>query len=201
MKAKHLVLDPDVYLKLKRRKRDTGSSAQDVGNAILRSVLSRPLLTDVIGKELVEMGKLSSDEYDRLLARATKKAQGMANLFDDLIHVTARKTISIGGWEAQEVFRPPDGAFQVLVAWVADGNRAPTTSHFHDQHEFILVVDGTVEVETEAEEHILKAQDSVSIPPGRLHNTIPLTEDARVIVVNTPPWPDYVKDAQQKPEE
>jgi len=28
-----------------------------------------------------------------------------------------------------------------------------------------------------------------------------LTEDARVIVVNTPPWPDYVKDAQQKPEE
>ena len=53
----------------------------------------------------------------------------------------------------------------------------------------------------EAEGHILKAQDCVSIPPGRLHNTIPLTEDARAIVVNTPPWPDYVRDAQQKPKE
>jgi len=163
----------------------------------MRSVLSRALLTDFIGEKLVEMGKLSSDEYDQLLAEATKKAQGMANLFDDLVSITDRKTITIGSWEAQEVFRPSDDAFQVLYAWISDGSRAPTASHYHDQHEFILVLNGAVEVETETQDHILKPQDSVSIPPGKLHNTIPLTEDARVIVVNTPPWPDYVKDKQR----
>ena len=189
---KHLVLERDVHLRLKEKKRQTGASAKEIANSILRSVLSRPTLTELIGEKLVQMGKLTTDEYARITAEVIKDAQSIATPFDSVIRITSRKTLTTGSWEAREIYRSPDDTFQLVEGWARDERKNPTGIHYHEQYESIVVLTGKVAVQIETKEQILSPMDTICIKPHAVHSTTPLTPDTHVVVINNPTWPDYV---------
>ena len=188
---KHLVLDPDVHLKLRRRKRQTGLTVKEIGNSVLRSMLSRPLLGEVIAEKLIAMGKLSPQEYEQLVAEAAREVNNTTNQIDSLIQRTPQKTFVCGSWELREVYCSPDNAYQVMERWARDANKNPMPSHRHEANESITVLTGKVHLTVEAQEHLLQSPSVFHITSGQIHSSIPLTRDTRVVTVMTPPIPEF----------
>ena len=93
------MLDRDVHLKLRRRKRQTGLTVKEIGNSVLRSMLSRPLLSEVIAEKLVAMCKLSPKEYGGLVAEATREVDKATKQIDSWIQRTTNGTFVSGSWE------------------------------------------------------------------------------------------------------
>lgn len=188
---KHLVLDPNVHLKLRRRKRQTGLTVKEIGNSALRSILSRPLLSEVIAEKLIEMGKLSPQEYERLVAEASREVNNKIDQIDSLIQRTTKQTFSSGSWELKEVYCSPDGAYQVVESWARDDKKTPMPSHQHEVCEFVIVLAGKVHLIVESKEHLLNALTVFHILRGHVHSGAPLTRDTRVVTVITPPIPEF----------
>ena len=89
---KHLVLDEDVHRKLKQRKRDTGLTVREIGNSVLRSVLWRQSLSELIGRKLVESGALSAEEYTRIREAALNEAANELYTTEKAIELTEKGT-------------------------------------------------------------------------------------------------------------
>ena len=122
---KHLVLDEDVHRKLKQRKRDTGLTVREIGNSVLRSVLWRQSLSELIGRKLVESGALSAEEYTRIREAALNEAANELYTTEKAIELTEKGTVITGSWEAQERFCLREGLYQIMEAWARDGRAQP----------------------------------------------------------------------------
>ncbi len=183
---KHLVLEDDVYLKLKRRKTQTKLSVKAIGNSILRRALSRPPLPEAIGDKLVKMGKVSKEEYEQAVTEAIKDSQKIPAHVSEIIKPTDRNTFVAGSWEFKELCRSQDGAFQVLECWARDETKTFVQPHSHSEFEYFIVVAGRVQFESEMGNQVLTPTDSLCIPPERLHSNAPLTKDTRALVVSMP---------------
>ena len=188
---KHLVLEDDVYLKLKKRKARTRLSVKAIGNALLRSSLSRAPLPEVIGKKLMEAGKVTPTDYNQALEEALKELQEIANPVSQIIERTSQHSLVSGSWEFRECFRAQNGSFQVLEGWARDRKRKAMPPHVHRESEVIIVLAGSTQLQLETEIQILGPVDSVYIPPGQIHSMVPLTDDVRMVVVTTPAIIEY----------
>jgi len=183
---KHLVLDDDVYLKLRRRRARTRLSGKAIGNSILRSVLSRPPLPEAIGKKLTEMGKVSKEEYEQAVADAIKDVQKVPAHVSEIVEPTDDETFVTGSWEFKELCRSPNGEFQVLECWARDKRYMLVKPHFHSEVEYFIVVTGRVQIESETGSQVLGPAEFLCIPPEAVHSNGPLTEDTRVLVLSIP---------------
>ena len=190
---KHLVLDEDVHRKLKQRKKETGLTVREIGNSVLRSVLWRHSLSELIGKKLVDSGVISAEEYARIREAALKEAAVERHETKALIKVTARGTIVTGSWEVREVSCPNDSLYQVLEAWARDGRARPMPPHSHPGDEYFIVLKGRIRATVEEREtEIVKAPGCLRVSAGAIHSVAPLTRDTRSIVVLSPPEPAYL---------
>ena len=183
---KHLVLDDDVYLKLKRRKIRTKLTVKAIGNSILRRALSHPSLLDVIGVKLMEKGKLSSKEYDQVVAEVLLEIHKPPAHVSEIIEPTGKQTYVSGSWEFKELHRSQDGAFQVLECWAKDEKRILVKPHSHSEFEYFIVVTGRAQIELEKGSEVLGPTEILCIPPERIHSNAPLTKDTHVLVVSIP---------------
>jgi len=188
---KHLVLDEDVHRELKKKKKETGLNVKDIGNSILRSLLERPLVLDILGKRLVESGKLTAKEFDRLRHEVLLEAASPASGVDQLIHPTNHATLTSGSWELQELFAADDDSFHVLSAWAKDRRSRPFPSHRHKGDEFFIVLTGKLLVTVEGEPLIVSSPGCHYVPKGASHSSTPLEPNTYVLVVLSPPEESY----------
>lgn len=188
---KHLVLDDDVYLKLKRRKARSKFSAKAIGNSLLRSALSHPSLFEVIGRVLVDMEKLSPEEYKQVVAEAERQIQVVPHRVSEVMKVSERKTFISGSWEWKEIWKSPDEGFQVLECWARDKKKVSIPAHYHREREFVIVLAGRVNIQTETESHILEPGGFFCISPDLMHSAAPLTADARAVAISVPASKEY----------
>jgi len=190
---KHLVLDEDVHRKLKQRKKETGLTVREIGNSVLRSVLWRHSLSDLIGKRLVDSGAISAEEYTRIREEAVREATIKLHNTKAAIKVSKRGTIVTGSWEVREISCSSDGLYHVLEGWARDGRGRPMPPHNHEGDEYFIVLKGRISASIEEREmELVKAPGCLRVPAGAIHSVAPLTRDTRLITVLSPPEPAYL---------
>lgn len=189
MKIQHLVLDDDVHKALKARKRTTGVTVKEIGNSALRAALSIPTMDELIVEKLVESGKISRQEYDQAVVRATKDLRvGYKRALEVARRDSENKTWVLGSWEGTELYRSSDGELQIGELRARDGNKAPTpVLVFDESHFWITVLAGRVRVQMNGEDRAWGPQEMIYIPPGTPHATAPLTRNTRALLTVTPP--------------
>lgn len=188
---KHLVLDEDVHRELKRKKKETGLNVKDIGNTILRSLLERPLVSDIIGKRLVESGRLTEEEFDRLRHEALLEAASPLSDVSELVHSTKQGALTAGSWELRELFAADDASFHVLSAWAKDRRSRPFPSHRHEGEEFFMVLSGKVLVTVNEQPIIISSPGCHHISKGTSHSAAPLEPDTYTLVILSPPEDSY----------
>lgn len=197
---KHLVLDPDVHAKLSTRKRRSNLTIREIGNTMLRSVLSRPSLSEIIGKRLVEAGIVTAEAYERVRAEALQDAAVHIHEPSRVVHWTPRGTFVSGSWEAQETFRSPSGDYQVLEAWARDGREHPMPTHCHKGIEILFVVNGALLATLEdAQAEAILAGSVLRIPATMSHTIAPVARETRAVIVLTPPEICYTQPGSGEP--
>lgn len=194
---KHLVLDGDVHKALKEKRKGVGLTIREIGNSILRAVLSRPFPSEIIGKKLIEKGMITREELADLMVEVAGETTSLANPYTELVEVTANRTTISGNWETRELFIASDGSYELREGWVRNGEHEKVKPHYHDQPELIFVLNGRVEIDTDLGKHKLETLDSVLIPPKVIHSTSPLTSNARILITKVPSLPDSVQPASQ----
>jgi len=95
-KKKHLVLDADVHEILKQRKELTGSSIKEIGNSVLRTFIESVFLGDIVGRILVEKGKVSEDEYSHALKQASAELRQFQANVGVPVEMTRKGTLIAG---------------------------------------------------------------------------------------------------------
>lgn len=189
---KHLVLDEDVHRKLKQRKKETGLTVREIGNSVLRSVLWRHSLSELIGEKLIDSGAISAEEFARIREAALREAAVKLST-KAAIKITERGTIVTGSWEVREVSCSNDGLYQVLEAWARDGRAQPMPPHRHPGEEYFIVLNGRIRATVEEREtEVIQAPGCLRVPAGAVHSVAPLTRDTRLIIVLSPPEPAYM---------
>jgi len=190
---KHLVLDEDVHRKLKQRKKETGLTVREIGNGVLRSVLWRHSLSELIGKKLVDSGAISPQEYARIRGEAVREAAIKLYNTKAAIKVSKRGTIVTGSWEVRGISCSSDGLYQVLEGWARDGRGRPMPPHNHAGDEYFIVLRGRIRaIIEEREAELVNAPGCLLIPGGTIHSVAPLTRDTRSIILLSPPEPAYM---------
>ena len=196
MPKKHLVLDYDVHLRLQKRKRKTGLSLRSIGNMILRAVLSQPtLLTDAVGKRLVDSGLLELDAYEEAVRQAVEDVERASLDGTELAVPGQDGNLVSGSWELRNAYRSPDEAFQIIEAWAADPRKKATATHSHAEDEHMLVLSGSVMLTEEGQEMILSAGMCYHILEGRIHSAIPLDTSVRILTTFIPAGPLFSQKA------
>jgi len=196
---KHLVLDADVHKALKEKRRRVGLTIREIGNSILRAVLSHPFRSEVIGKKLIEKGMVTPEEFTDLMTEVIGETTGLAIPYAELVEITPSRTLVSGNWESRELFVARDGSFELLEGWVRKGEHAQVKPHYHNQSEFTFVLNGEIEIETDLGKRKLEALESVLIPPMVMHSTTPITSNARILITNVPSWSEFMQaDPQAK---
>lgn len=188
---KHLVLDADVHKALKEKRKGAGLTIREIGNSILRGVLSRPFRSEIIGKKLIEKGMVTPEEFTDLMTEVVSETTTLANPYAELVEITPNRTLLSGNWESRELFVARDGSFELLEGWVRNGEYAQVKSHYHNQSELIFVLSGEIEIRTDIGKHKLEALESVLIPSKVMHSTTPLTSNARILITNVPSWSEF----------
>ena len=194
---KHLVLDADVHKALKEKRKRVGLTIREIGNSILRAVLSRPFPSEVIGKKLVEKGMVTREGFADLMTEVARETRSLANPYAELVEINSNRNLVSGNWESRELFVARDGSFELLEGWVRNGEHDQVKPHYHDQSELIFVLKGDIEIDTNLGKHKLEALESVLVPPGIMHSTTPLSSNARILIVNVPCWPEFVQTDSQ----
>jgi len=190
MSEKHLVLDPDVHEQLKSRKRQRGTTLREIGNAILRSVLDRPSLSDEIAKKLVKQGKISLEDYQRARDEVVREFDTLHRPVGEVMETTGRGTFISGSWEVEPAQNDPELLYQVVDAWATNAEREPLPLHRHDvSDEYLLVLSGRVLITMEEGETLLDEGQVHRVPTGMPHAATPLTATTRAIVIFRPPDP------------
>lgn len=85
-------------------------------------------------------------------------------------------------------FGAPQKAVSAYLAEFPKRERQDVREHFHEGSEFIYVLDGVLAINYQAEQHILRAGDSVYFDASEMHSYCGDSESpARAIVVTVPP--------------
>lgn len=188
MKVQHLVLDPDVHKALKHWKQTSGKTVKEIGNGALRTAFSMPRRRDLIAQVLIESGKIDREDFERargVAAAAVKPGYQQASTMtrtDAQGHVMA-----VGSWAGQLIALGEGGAYQAFVHWARDAKKIPTPYHVHGYSDtWAFMLRGRVLLRTDKDERIVRRDDTVHVPPGTPHSTVPLSRDARVLIVFSP---------------
>jgi len=181
---KHLVLDYDIHQKLRRRKRETGLTLRQIGNSVLRCVLSQPkLLSDRIGERLVATHRITQEEYQSLLSAVIAELSNEAVDGQTLLKEVEPGTYTAGSWKIRELSLD-DAAEHGLAEYAArDARRRSTGTHIHRWKEILLVLSGEVLVMMGGEHRLVGPTQTLVIPAGTAHSKIPLTRETRALVV------------------
>ena len=190
-RQKHLVLDDDVHKILSERKELTGSSIKAIGNSILRTSMQDVLLSDIIGKILVEDGLVSEDDVRKAMERASSQSQEVQKQLTVPIAVTKKGTLISGSLETRQLFRRSDGAFQVLESWTRDSRGLPMEAHRHDADEFFIVLQGRILVTMAGVSHTIRPLNILQVPSSIVHSVKPIGADCHLLVVLVPAVPEY----------
>ena len=188
---KHLVLDDDVHEILKERKELTGSSIREIGNSVLRDSMESVLLGDIVGKILVENGKVSEDDYSRALNQASAKLAQSQAIVRIPVETTSKGTLIAGSLETRQLFRRSDGAFQVLESWARDSMCLPMDAHRHTADEFFIVLQGRMLVTMAGVPYTMRPLNILQVPFGVVHSVKPLDPDCHFLAVLSPAVPEY----------
>lgn len=180
---KHLVLDYDVYLRLNKRKRETGLPASTIGNAILRTCLDHTAQrVDLLREVMSEAGKITRDEFDEFLAKTAVLSRELSADGDELLQTATKEPIEAGSWMMRVNYQASDGALVVVECWVHDRRKRPVKSYYHNDGVHVLVLNGSVLYQIMGDQHILHARDTLYIPGGAVHAATPLSDDARLLL-------------------
>jgi len=185
--SKHLVLDDDVHGELLKRKAATGLNVKDIGNAVLRSLIERPLLPELLRQKLVESGLMSESQFDGIWREAIAEAAERVPPASDLVRVTKRDTLTTGSWELKELMLDREIGIQVFKVWTKDTKSRPFSAHLHSGTETLIVLSGRVGITSENNLHVVEAPDSFTIPSNTSHAVAPLDRDTVLLVTISPP--------------
>jgi len=83
-------------LQLKQRKELTGSSIKEIGNSVLRTFIESVFLGDIVGRILVEKGKVSEDEYSHALKQASAELRQFQANVGVPVEMTRKGTLIAG---------------------------------------------------------------------------------------------------------
>ena len=184
MPKKHLVLDYDVHAKLGKRKRQTGIPLRNIGNVILRSVLSAaPAVSDVVVDRLKQMGRLSEEEHVDLARAAAHELSAAATTGDCAMNWVSETDRIAGSWLIRRIGQTEDMSCEVLHAVARDRRGRPILPHTHEADEWILVVEGSVLVCIAGQHILLGPSESACIPAGEIHDATALSGETRALVV------------------
>ncbi len=188
---KHLVLDDDVYRALLDRREMTGLPISRLGNAILRSHIAAVLLEDLLGKKLVEAGRLSEGEYRDVLEQALGELRRSFLPGHVPVEVMANGRLISGSWVIQSLLCPSDGSFQLLECWARDSLQQPMEQHSHDADEYIISMSGRSHWVTGGVPVVLRKGNMLQIPAGAIHSATPLDPECHLLVATVPATPEY----------
>jgi mannose-6-phosphate isomerase-like protein (cupin superfamily) len=184
---KHVNLDMDVHLKLKKRRKQTGLTIKQTANSLLRCALNqRQLLYDVVGERLVESGRVTRDEYSEIVAETLDEIRERAAQGHDLLIPRPDGTYVAAGWRFEPLHADPEGSFQIVHARVVDARKRVAPVHVHPVDEVITVVSGHIIVHSESSCTTLDESGCVRIPAGDAHSTTPLTPNTAVLLLFVP---------------
>lgn len=189
--SKHLVLDDDVYEALVGRRDMTGMPISRIGNDILRTHISAVLLDDLIGKKLVEAGRLSHAEYRDVLHQASEELHRIFQPGHAPVEVTEDGTLVSGSWKLASVYRSDDSAFQLIECWARDALKQPMGQHSHSADEFFIAVGGRCLLVMEGFPFTLVKGNVLQVPAGATHSAVPLDTDCHLLVLTIPATPEY----------
>jgi len=185
---KHFVLDHDVYLRLMRRKRETGLTASRIGNAILRTCLDGSAsLFRLLRDTLVESGKLTGEEFDEAIAETIRSLHQTSDDWTTLLVEGEGGSTIVGSWEVRELGTCVGLDDCHIFEFVArDGRERPIPLHHHAQKNRVQVLAGSVLFVVDCRHVLLRVPESLVIPSGCIHMATPLTEDARFLSILVP---------------
>jgi hypothetical protein len=185
-RKKHLVLDHDVYLRLMRRKRETGLTASVIGNAILRTCLDgNASLYRQLRERLVASGDLTERAFDEAFRNMVCSLAEMSEEWRGL-RDSDEESCVVGSWEVRKI-GICEGACRVLEFAARDGRDIPIVLHYHPEESRIQVLAGQVLFIVDYQHMLLGAPEALTIPSGCFHAATPLTDDARFLSVLVPP--------------
>ncbi len=190
-KQKHLVLDDDVHEILSERKQLTGSSIKEIGNSVLRDSMESVFLGDIVGRILVENGKVSENDYSRALNQASTKLRQSRAIIRIPVETTSKGTLIAGSLETRQLFRRSDSAFQVLECWARDSMGLPMDAHRHAADEFFIVLQGKMLVTMAGTAYTMRPLNILQVPSGVVHSVKPLDPDCHFLTVLVPAVPEY----------
>lgn len=190
-KKKHLVLDADVHEILKQRKELTGSSIKEIGNSVLRTFIESVFLGDIVGRILVEKGKVSEDEYSHALKQASAELRQFQANVGVPVEMTRKGTLIAGSWEIRQIFRRSDDAFQVLECWTRDSRQLSMQAHRHASDEFFIALRGRAIITMSGTPYTVGPLNAFQIPSGAVHSAKPLDPDCHLLTILIPAVPEY----------
>ncbi|MFH1609498.1 MAG: hypothetical protein ABID40_02585 [Candidatus Bipolaricaulota bacterium] len=191
MGAQHLVLDDDVHVALKRRKKNTGVTVREIGNSALRAALSVRTHRDLTVETLIETGKVTQADYDRAVASAAQALKEKYKPIQEMLVAVPEQTYVCGSWEARDLVRAADGSYQVVEAWAKDVKQKISQAWSEGEHDVdVVVLKGKVRVETAEGPHTFGPPDSLHCPVGQAFLATPVTRTTRMIVVFSPALPE-----------
>ncbi len=187
VKAKHLVLDPEVYELLALRKKATGLTMKELGNLVLRASLGLPSPWENALHALVRSGKLKPEDYDEALNLVLEEMNAQVIRVDELGASGHQSEGSLGSWAGRELARAPDGRWQVMEAWGQDNRRAFTLPHLYRHVEAVgLLVSGQLALRCPTGIEIFEAPHFFHFPKGHVCASAPLSTETRVVLIFFP---------------
>ena len=188
---KHLVLDDDVHEALVGRRDMTGLPISKIGNSILRAHIAAVLLEDLVGRALVERGRISQDEYSEVLRQASNELRRSFRPGHPPVEATADGELISGSWGVKSVFSSPDGAFQILECWARDSLQQPMGQHSHDADEFFIALSGRALFVMHGLPFTLMPGNTLQVPAGAAHSAVPLNAECHILAVTVPATAEY----------
>jgi mannose-6-phosphate isomerase-like protein (cupin superfamily) len=188
---KHLVLEDDVYEALQGRKELSGLPLGKLGNAILRAHIASAFLENSVGQRLVEMGRVTAEEYRDILDQAARNLRRSFVPRMPPIERTGSGEMLAGSWSIQNVFAPPGGAFQILEAWARDSLQQAMGQHSHASDEYVIALGGKTLFVMSGAPCTLRKNGVFEVPAGVIHSATPLDADSHLVVVVIPAAPEY----------
>jgi len=188
---KHLVLEDDVYEALLGRRDMTGLPIGRIGNSILRTHIAAVLLNDLVGKKLVEAGRLSHAEYRDVLHQASEDLHRISRPGYAPVEAAEDGTMVSGSWKFASIHRSDDGSFQLMECWARDALKQPIGQHSHSADEFLIAVGGRCLLVMEGFPFTLVKGNVLRVPAGATHSAVPLDAGCHLLVLTIPATPEY----------
>jgi len=184
---KHFVLDHDVYLRLMRRKRETGITASRLGNGILRACLDGSVsLLDLLRESLVKSGKLTDEEFFDAVRETIAAFRETRNDFGGHLPEDGQDSAEIGSWKVRRIRDSIENGHRVFCFEARNARKRQFPLHFHEEDAHVMVVSGEILFEVNCTQSMHRAPSSLLVRSGSIHSATPLSPDASFISILTP---------------